>query len=100
MKLHKILIVLGISSLLAVMLLAGLSPTLAASEGVTGTVMWFSGGKGYGFIEMDSGADISVQSSAIEDSGDRYLEKGDRVAFTVEEGPEGLQATNVRRITQ
>ena len=98
MKLHKILILLALSSLVAVMILATVSPALAADEAETGTVKWFNGSKGYGFIAADSGDTVSVQSSAIEDLGDRFLEQGDRVAFTVEEGPEGPQATNVRRI--
>jgi len=99
MKLHKILILLGVSSLVVVLVLASVSPALAANE-QTGTVKWFNDTEGYGFIGTDSGADFSVQSSAIEDLGDRYLEKGDRVEFPVENGPEGPQATNVRLIVQ
>jgi CspA family cold shock protein len=97
MKLHKILVVLAVSILVAVMILASVSPALAA-EKENGVVKWFDVRKGYGFIERHSGGTASVQSSAIEDLGGRPLEEGDPVEFTVEEGPAGPQATNVRRI--
>lgn len=100
MKHHKVLIVLAVSSLVAVMILASVSPALAADERETGTVKWFNGNKGYGFIEGDSGNTVSVEFSAIEDSGSRFLEEGDPVDYIVEQGPEGLQATYVRRIAQ
>jgi CspA family cold shock protein len=65
------------------------------SERVTGTVKWFNGAKGYGFIEREEGADVFVHFSAIQGSGYRNLEEGQRVEFSVEQGPKGLQATNV-----
>lgn len=60
-----------------------------------GTVKWFNSGKGYGFIERESGDDIFVHYSAILGDGYRNLEEGQRVEFTVEESPKGLQAASV-----
>lgn len=62
----------------------------------TGTVKWFSNAKGYGFIKRDRGGDVFVHYSAIvSDEGYRTLNEGQRVEFTVERGPKGLQATRV-----
>jgi CspA family cold shock protein len=63
-----------------------------------GTVKWFNGMKGYGFITRDSGGDIFVHYSAIEGRGFRTLEEGDRVEFSVEEGRKGRAAANVVRL--
>ena len=65
------------------------------SDRQTGTVKWFNGTKGYGFIEQDSGGDIFVHYSAIVGDGYRNLEDGQRVEFTVSEGPKGPQAQDV-----
>ncbi len=65
------------------------------SERITGTVKWFNGSKGYGFIERESGADVFVHFSAIQSDGFRSLEEGQKVEFEVEQGPKGLQAANV-----
>jgi CspA family cold shock protein len=65
------------------------------SERVTGTVKWFNGSKGYGFIAREDGEDVFVHHSAIQSEGFRNLEEGQRVEFTVEQGPKGLQATRV-----
>ena len=65
------------------------------SERITGTVKWFNGGKGYGFIEREDGDDVFVHYSAILGDGFRNLEEGQRVEFTVEQGPKGLQAASV-----
>jgi CspA family cold shock protein len=69
-------------------------------ERESGTVKWFNGQKGYGFITRDSGGDVFVHYSAIEGSGFRSLEEGDRVEFSVEEGRKGPAAANVRRVVQ
>jgi len=65
------------------------------SERVTGTVKWFNGAKGYGFIERPNGEDVFVHYSAIRGQGFRNLEEGQSVEFTVEQGQKGLQATDV-----
>ena len=65
------------------------------SERVTGTVKWFNGTKGYGFIEREGGADAFVHFSAIRGEGFRNLEEGQSVEFNVEQGQKGLQATDV-----
>lgn len=60
-----------------------------------GTVKWFNGSKGYGFISREGGEDVFVHYSAIQTEGFRTLDEGQRVEFSVEQGPKGLQATNV-----
>jgi CspA family cold shock protein len=65
------------------------------SERETGTVKWFNGAKGYGFIERPGEADVFVHYSAIQGAGFRNLEEGQTVEFNVEQGRRGLQATNV-----
>jgi CspA family cold shock protein len=67
----------------------------AVAMRVSGTVKWFNRAKGYGFIAQPEGEDVFVHYSAIEGSGFRNLSEGDRVEFTVEQGPKGLQAANV-----
>ena len=65
------------------------------SDREIGTVKWFNNGKGYGFIEREEGEDIFVHFSAILGEGFRSLEEGQRVEFSIEEGPKGLQAVSV-----
>jgi CspA family cold shock protein len=65
------------------------------NERVTGTVKWFNASKGYGFIERQGGPDVFVHFSAIQADGFRSLQEGQRVEFTIEQGPKGLQAANV-----
>ncbi len=65
------------------------------ADRVTGTVKWFNGNKGYGFIEREDGDDVFVHYSAIVGEGFRNLEEGQQVEFTVEQGPKGLQAAGV-----
>ena len=64
----------------------------------TGTVKWFNGSKGYGFITRDKGEDLFVHYNAIAGNGYRSLDEGDRVQFEVEQGPKGPQATNVSKM--
>jgi len=63
-----------------------------------GTVKWFNGTKGYGFIQREQGGDVFVHYSAIQSDGYRSLNQGDAVEFEVQEGPKGLQAANVTRL--
>lgn len=67
-----------------------------------GTVKWFNATKGFGFITKDSegkvregSSDIFVHYSAIEGSGYKNLEEGQKVSFELLEGPKGPQALQV-----
>jgi cold shock protein len=64
-----------------------------------GTVKWFSAEKGFGFITPDEGDnDLFVHFSAIQGSGYKSLEEGQRVSYEVSQGQRGPQADNVRPI--
>src|SRR5574342_628498 len=65
------------------------------SERVIGTVKWFNGSKGYGFIAREGGPDVFVHFSAIKMEGFKTLQEGQQVEFEIEQGPKGLQAANV-----
>lgn len=62
-----------------------------------GTVKWFNGAKGYGFIQRSTGEDVFVHFSAIQADGYRSLNEGEMVEFECGTGPKGLQASNVAR---
>ena len=68
------------------------------SERETGTVKWFNATKGYGFIERDQGGDVFVHYTAINGTGYRTLEDGQRVEFEIIEGNKGPQAQNVETL--
>jgi CspA family cold shock protein len=69
------------------------------AERTTGTVKWFNAQKGYGFIQRESGPDVFVHFSAIQQNGGyRELNEGDRVEFEITTGPKGQQASNVMRV--
>ncbi|MFA5542797.1 MAG: cold-shock protein [Bacilli bacterium] len=61
----------------------------------TGTVKWFNTEKGFGFIKTEGGEDIFVHFSAIQTTGLRTLEEGQKVTFEEVQGNRGLQASNV-----
>jgi len=63
-----------------------------------GTVKWFNNEKGYGFISRASGDDVFVHHSAIQGSGFKSLNEGDRIEFDVAGGPKGFQAQNVVKL--
>ena len=65
------------------------------SERENGTVKWFSNNKGYGFIEREDGPDVFIHFSSIQSDGYRSLEEGQKVEFTIEDGPKGPQAASV-----
>ena len=67
----------------------------------TGTVKWFNGSKGFGFITNDDGSeDVFVHFSAINSDGFKNLDEGDKVSFGVEEDSKNgkLRATNVEKL--
>jgi CspA family cold shock protein len=64
-----------------------------------GTVKWFNDQKGYGFITPENGGkDVFVHHSAIEAAGFRSLTEGDKVEFTIEQGPKGPAAAKVKKV--
>jgi CspA family cold shock protein len=67
-------------------------------ELATGTVKFFNAEKGYGFISREEGDDVFVHFSAIEGTGYKSLEEGQRVEFDVGPGKKGDEARNVRPV--
>ena len=63
-----------------------------------GTVKWFNGDRGYGFIAVEGGQDVFVHVSAIAGGGDRGLAEGQMVEFDIAQGQKGPQAENVKVI--
>ena len=64
----------------------------------SGTVKWFNDQKGFGFLAVEGGKDVFVHHSAIVSQGFRSLTEGDSVEFSIEDGPKGPSAVNVRKI--
>jgi len=60
-----------------------------------GTVKWFNGKKGFGFIVDEAGQDVFVHFSAIQMEGYRTLEEGQAVEYEMEQGERGPIATAV-----
>jgi cold shock protein len=66
---------------------------------VKGTVKWFNDQKGFGFLAPEDGSkDVFVHQSAILATGFRSLSEGDRVEFSIEQGPKGPSAAGVVKI--
>ncbi|MSP64690.1 MAG: cold-shock protein [Ignavibacteria bacterium] len=63
-----------------------------------GTVKWFNNSKGFGFIQRENGEDVFVHFKSIVGDGYKSLNQGQKVQFEVEQGPKGLQASNVTRV--
>ncbi len=64
----------------------------------TGTVKWFDGKKGFGFIEREDGDDVFAHFSAIEEDGFKNLDEGQEVEFEIVEGDRGPQAANIVKL--
>lgn len=60
-----------------------------------GTVKWFNGDKGFGFISQTDGDDLFVHYSEIQSAGYRSLDEGAEVEFEITQGKKGLQASAV-----
>lgn len=64
-----------------------------------GTVKWFNGDKGFGFISQENGEDLFVHYSEIQSSGYRSLDEGAKVEFEITQGKKGMQASAVTVVT-
>jgi len=62
---------------------------------MTGTVKWFNGEKGYGFITGEDGTDVFAHFSQINAEGYKSLQEGQKVSYSVTSGPKGPQAENI-----
>ena len=63
-----------------------------------GTVKWFNGKKGFGFIERDDKEkDVFVHSSAVREAGLKFLNEGDEITFEVENGDKGPSAVKLQK---
>ena len=60
-----------------------------------GSVKWFNAEKGFGFISREGADDVFVHFSAIEGTGYKTLEEGQRVEFEVGPGRKGDEALKV-----
>ena len=68
------------------------------AERKQGSVKWFNGTKGFGFISQADGEDVFVHYQSITGDGYKSLNENDKVEFSVTQGPKGLQATDVKVI--
>ena len=64
-----------------------------------GTVKWFNGKKGFGFIEReDKEKDVFVHASAVRSANMKFLNEGEKIEFTLEETEKGPSAVNLKKI--
>ncbi len=70
------------------------------AERTQGTVKWFNGDKGYGFITQEDGPDLFVHYTEIQSSGFRSLNEGDKVEYEVTDGKKGKQASAVTLVNR
>lgn len=63
-----------------------------------GTVKWFNGDKGYGFVTAEDGNEYFAHFSAINGDGFKTLEEGQAVSFDITTGDKGEQASNITKL--
>lgn len=63
---------------------------------VKGKVKWFNAKKGYGFLSAESGEDVFVHFSELQQDGYKTLDEGQDVEFDMEQDKRGLKAKNVK----
>lgn len=92
--------IISVSSLLRVHIsfCEGVYRYMVNAGKVKGTVKWFNAEKGYGFIQVEDGADVFVHYSAIVGKGFRTLEQGQSVEFSIVDGKKGKQAADVVKL--
>ncbi len=95
--------VCAVCAVVVVVVAAGLAPGPGARWMAQGTVKWFNGEKGYGFIAVEGGPDVFVHFSAITGGGYRSLEEGQKVEFDINgpstvpgDGPDGWRDLQMR----
>ena len=71
---------------------------MAMADLQRGVVKWFNNAKGFGFIEHETGRDVFVHYSVIEQDGFRTLKDGEEVSYELKEGDKGLHAIKVCRL--
>ncbi len=69
------------------------------AERKQGSVKWFNSTKGFGFISQEGGEDVFVHFQAIVGDGYKTLNENDKVEFSVTQGPKGLQAAEVKKVS-
>jgi CspA family cold shock protein len=66
---------------------------------INGTVKWYNGRKGFGFVARDDGgSDIFLHATAVKAAGLRYVNEGEKYSFELEDGPKGPSAINLKKI--
>ncbi len=75
---------------------SGCRHVLALTQRRRGAVKWYDKRKGFGFITASDGSEVFVHRQALGQV--RSLRRGDVVAFRIEQGEAGAQATEVERL--
>jgi len=86
------------SSAVAMMFVQFTKGIFEMSNRQNGTVKWFNDAKGFGFITPESGPDLFVHFRAIQGTGFKSLQEGQRVSFIAVQGQKGMQADQVQII--
>tara|TARA_B100001175_G_C19285608_1_gene530994 strand:+ start:162 stop:374 length:213 start_codon:yes stop_codon:yes gene_type:complete len=66
---------------------------------ITGVCKFYNSKKGFGFLERDDKEkDVFVHASAVKAAGMRFINEGEKYEFTLEDGPKGPSAVNLKKI--